>query len=457
MSGRTIFIVLVGFILFNILIVNFFLNREGTLQKCYNSKFELFSQKLKSEKQDNMKFQKEIEKFKTLSQNYEKEAQLLKLQVEGFKNLIQNKEKQAETKIQNIVKEKLTILKEIQELKNTHHHMNIDHHPISFDKRNYSFFDCKPPSHPNRYPFYRPYCLSNDLEIQKEETRRLFRECPYLKGQTATIYKNNDGFSIPFHQTFKIFEEFIYCQVPFGFMRFGDGEQLLMGGYSLGSDTQAYRRDKWTWKGGKGRLSKDLEVALGATGNFFYGLPCPNGFIEALRISIEKTSPLYDSRYFSYSTMFLGTNLYHFNHFMNDILEHKLPQSVILVINHSSKEYHDQLLKFAHEIVYVIDDGPTQYEEHKGLLLSQMKSLAKSHSNCLFLLAAGPLAKIFVYEMWKTNKCNQYVDVGSAIIPFIKGSKIDRKDISKSTDYVCDRYKFDQTSKKVISKKESDK
>lgn len=68
-------------------------------------------------------------------------------------------------------------------------------------------------------------------------------------------------------------------------------------------------------------------------------------------------------------------------------------------------------------------------------------------------MAAGPLAKVFVYEMWKTNKCNQYVDVGSAIIPFINGGKIERKDMSKAK-YECDRYKYDRKNDKVLVKKQ---
>jgi hypothetical protein len=31
-------------------------------------------------------------------------------------------------------------------------------------------------------------------------------------------------------------------------------------------------RDKWTWKGGKGKVSKDLDKSLSGTGNYFIGL-----------------------------------------------------------------------------------------------------------------------------------------------------------------------------------------
>lgn len=286
-----------------------------------------------------------------------------------------------ETILKNVEKEKDQLKKEHEEIKHNNHTIIIDHHPISFEKKNYSFFDCKPPSHPNRYPFYRPTCISNDLEIQKEETKRLFRECPYLKGNLATIYQYTDGYSIPFKESFKVFEEFVYCQIPFGFMRFGDGEQLLMDGVTLGSQMQSYLRDKWTWKGGIGKLSKDIKKSLSvfleiSFMDFLVQMDFLILFMLLYHQQIQKLKlNLFYIQHFSIS------NYYYFVNFMNDILEHKLPQSVILVINHSSKIHHDQFLKFAHEIVYIIDDGPQQYEDHRELLLSQMKSLAKSHAN----------------------------------------------------------------------------
>jgi hypothetical protein len=98
-----------------------------------------------------------------------------------------------------------------------------------------------------------------------------------------------------------------------------------------------------------------------------------------------------------------------------DIEEHKIAHNVILITSQTAKINNDELLKFAHEVIYMSDDGPNLYEKERENILTQMRSVARAHSNTLFLISAGPVAKIMVYEMWQASKCNQYIDVGSAL------------------------------------------
>lgn len=127
----------------------------------------------------------------------------------------------------------------------------------------------KPFFHESRYPEYNPICLSSDIELQKKETIDAFKKCKYSKNRAGIFEDFNDGFSIPFSKSFKIFLEFVYCQIPFSFTRYGDGEFLLANGWKVDETFQAYSRDKWTWKKGKGVISYDLITSLNDTGNHF--------------------------------------------------------------------------------------------------------------------------------------------------------------------------------------------
>lgn len=132
---------------------------------------------------------------------------------------------------------------------------------------------------------------------------------------------------------------------------------------------------------------------------------------------------------------------------MNDIVEGKLSQSVILILNKSFKPYHDRLLKWSHTIYYLPDDGPNLYETHRHALLTRVRAIAKSHSNVLFLISGGPLAKPFVSEMWKMSKCNQYVDAGSALSHFVQDMPPRR--VPVLDNWSCPQYKFHRNNETI--------
>jgi DNA repair exonuclease SbcCD ATPase subunit len=61
------------------------------------------------------------------------------------------------------------------------------------------------------------YCL---IDIQ-EQTKKIFNECEYTKKNGALFYKFSKKYSLPFHASFLVFMEFVLCQVPFSFQRYG--------------------------------------------------------------------------------------------------------------------------------------------------------------------------------------------------------------------------------------------
>lgn len=309
---------------------------------------------------------------------------------------------------------------------------------------------------PNRTDLVNQICLSDDLIIQEKQTKDAFKNCKYAKNGGRIYDKRyEDGFSLPFHEGFFVFLEFVHCQIPFGFQRWGDGEHLLAEGWPISKDSQAFKRDKWHWKGGKGKVSQDLKKSLTAVGNYFYGLPCERGYINALRYAEEHIDDRLKSQFRSNSLHFMGSNGYLFNNFMADIIEKKLAQSVILIISQTTREFHNDFLQFAHDVYYMSDEGPIQYEENRDTIVDQIQAIARAHTNSLFLISAGPIAKIMVYEMWQASKCNQYVDVGSALDEYTKVKPVSRRDQVKPwPEYTCKRHKFIKEKGQLFIKNE---
>jgi hypothetical protein len=54
--------------------------------------------------------------------------------------------------------------------------------------------------------------------------------------------------------------------------------------------------------------------------------------------------------------------------------------------------------------------------------INNVKKLAKKYYKELFLVSAGPLAKIFIHAMYLTNPENIYCDIGSALDLFTKNT-----------------------------------
>jgi hypothetical protein len=55
-------------------------------------------------------------------------------------------------------------------------------------------------------------------------------------------------------------------------------------------------------------------------------------------------------------------------------------------------------------------------------ILDEYKSLFMSASNTYFFISAGPISKILISMGWCLNKTNTYIDVGSSLDLFMKGS-----------------------------------
>jgi hypothetical protein len=72
------------------------------------------------------------------------------------------------------------------------------------------------------------------------------------------------------------------------------------------------------------------------------------------------------------------------------------------------------------------------WEQNGDVFGEKLDQLANRYHGALFLVSGGPLAKVAISRMWKTNPGNRYLDVGSAIDQQLFGS-LTRPDYIGST------------------------
>jgi hypothetical protein len=114
----------------------------------------------------------------------------------------------------------------------------------------------------------------------------------------------------------------------------------------------------------------------------------------------------------TWANIFVNSNYQYFlDNFLPEFNKHK----IILVANENAK----------------IDNLPFKVEEHIGITnnafidnFDLVKTMPqKDYKNKLFLFCAGPLGNMLAANMWKKNKKNTYLDIGSTLNSYLIGQK----------------------------------
>lgn len=191
----------------------------------------------------------------------------------------------------------------------------------------------------------------------------------------------------------------------FALLRYGDGERMLMQGELIGKTTQASKVDKWSFSGGKTKISEDLmHSCLVRRDNFYYGISCSCCDPKSKAFYLEKMS----DHNLTYANIFVNSNYKSFMQFISSI-----DRDVVLISNKAAANAH-----FPFNIVdsyFVENDCVEWYEKSKETILEEIISLCQRNKNHLFLVSAGPLSEIFIHKMFLNNEENCYIDVGSSM------------------------------------------
>jgi hypothetical protein len=202
------------------------------------------------------------------------------------------------------------------------------------------------------------------------------------------------------------------------FSRYADGELALMMGKEVGNHTQAYLKDNWNAPSHKTKLGKDLGKSLkNKSPDKFYGISCgccdPVGkkiLLDNLKIAEV------DIENITYSNLWINGNYKKFKGVIENITE-----DVILIANKegSDKKYPFNISTF----IPVENDCVNFWENHRDEFLQELYKI--SQRPLLYLISAGPMSETIIdfLSILDVNKNGRYIDVGSALDEYTKGSK----------------------------------
>lgn len=190
--------------------------------------------------------------------------------------------------------------------------------------------------------------------------------------------------------------------------RYADGEASILKNITVGN------KDGWLYKKDKNLIFRhDLRHALLCTDkNYLYGLSCtccdkPNH--DFLRNSVR--APL---EQLTFSNLWVNANFPVFNErFLPALRDSRKP---VFICTGSKARVSDLEARIHVGGFIPIPGNCVEYwEKHREHVRGLMDLRASQHNGAIFLFAAGPLSEILIYEMWKANPNNVYLDIGSTL------------------------------------------
>ena len=207
------------------------------------------------------------------------------------------------------------------------------------------------------------------------------------------------------YDDFAMFKEKILTKTPFAVIRPADGEYRVLQNETLTNC------DHWTFQSG-GKLSTDLRnaIELAVRTSCFVGIPCEcdNPSMAEWYYKTFHMNPLYTT----FANIFVNANWKSYIH----MLEHdRVP---FTYIGPSYKESPFCIEQFIQIPEFLVNEWDTKSEEYMNKILS----LVTQNKNKIFLFSCGPISKILIAHAWANHPYNIYLDAGSSLDLFMKGS-----------------------------------
>lgn len=232
-----------------------------------------------------------------------------------------------------------------------------------------------------------------------------------------------------FNDDFEKYTKRIFVdKIPTAWARYADGERMIIENSIIGPGTQAYNIDHWSFQNND-IFRNDLSNTLNCMDDdYFYAISCKccdyPGHVYYNKIIKNPNK--------SYANLWINSN---FSKFRNAI--ENIKEDVIMIANFEgeSKKYPFSVKKY----FKIPDDVCNYYRDNKSKVIDELKKFC-DFENTLVFVSAGPLSEILIYELWKLNKTNRYIDIGSALSDLIHG-KITRPYMIKGSEYygkVCE-------------------
>lgn len=219
-----------------------------------------------------------------------------------------------------------------------------------------------------------------------------------------------------FDEEFNKYWNKIKTRENFSFLRYGDGEGLLMKGKAIHTHTQAATIDGWDHPGGKSLLGCGLMEALNNDDpKLHIGVTSPAQNLEEYKF-IRSMIKVPDSN-ISYADLLVNENYCKFVEALGE-----LDESVILIASENAMRRHSLAPLKVDEYVPIPQQVAKFYENKYEELHKRLDDLI-GHNDKLFLISAGPLSEVIIDYLFRRNPNNRYIDVGSATDEIVHGRK----------------------------------
>ncbi len=220
-------------------------------------------------------------------------------------------------------------------------------------------------------------------------------------------------FTQDFQKDFKYLKERVFIdKKPTAFVRYADGETAIM----LGKHIKGI--DNWETPNLKTILSKDLIQSLKNNDkDWLIGISCKCCDVQTKNILLTNLTQYAQVNLanITFSNIFVNGNYSETINILKNISE-----EVVIIANN---EGLDKKYPFAVKHFLPIDEkAVNSWEIEKNNIFLEINKLT-IYNNTLFLISAGPLSEVIIDFLWKINKSNRYIDIGSALDEYTKGKK----------------------------------
>lgn len=194
--------------------------------------------------------------------------------------------------------------------------------------------------------------------------------------------------------------------------RCADGEAAVLKNETVGN------KDGWLYKKNKNLVFRsDLRKSLTSKdNNFVYGISSRN--VDEKNYLFLKRFVRQDLRDVTFSDIWVNANYDLFNELFLPTLNQTKKNITFITNPKATFTVLKQSISIK-EVVPIKGNCVTYWEKNREYFKALLDLKASLNDNEIFLVAAGPLTNIIIYEMWCINCNNIYLDIGSTLDPII--------------------------------------
>jgi hypothetical protein len=213
---------------------------------------------------------------------------------------------------------------------------------------------------------------------------------------------------------FDFFWKKINNGVNFSFVRFADGEIMLMKGLEIGNGTQALEVDGWKSPNKLTLVGKSLKNILDITDeNFYFAISSITDNEDDYLFLFDRIK---NKKNITFANLWINSN--YKRHIQNI---KKLKRDVIMICNKKAQKENfpfnvTDIITFPNDCIEYWENNSTNF----------INSLLKKYDNVknkVFFVCCGPISEIIISSLHKKNPNNTYVDMGSSLDEYIHQEK----------------------------------